>query len=127
MTNGDAGSELGDEVMHSIADEYGWPDYRSTIRIAVRVDPKILAQYVGTFELRKGFDLVVTLENGQLITSGDWRRKSPTIRRNRDEVLSNRYPSGNRIRQRWPRQGDPSRSASERTRHESAEKVAAEH
>jgi hypothetical protein len=41
------------------------------------------------------------------------------------EVLSNRYPSGNRIRQRWPRQGGPSRSASERTRHESAEKVAA--
>ena len=37
MTNSDAGSELGDEVMHSIADEYGWPDYRSTIRIAAQV------------------------------------------------------------------------------------------
>jgi hypothetical protein len=39
----DAGSELGDEIMHSVADEYGWPDYRSTVRIADRVDLKILA------------------------------------------------------------------------------------
>jgi CubicO group peptidase (beta-lactamase class C family) len=77
MTNGDAGGELGDEVMHSIADEYGWPDYRSTVRTAVRVDPKILAQYAGTFELRKGFDLVVTLENGQLILQATGEGKLP--------------------------------------------------
>ncbi|MDX6456953.1 MAG: hypothetical protein QOJ51_6390 [Acidobacteriaceae bacterium] len=77
MTNSDAGGELGDEVMHSIADEYGWPDYRSTIRVAVRIDPKILAQYVGTFELRKGFDLVVTLEGGQLMIQATGEGKDP--------------------------------------------------
>ncbi|MGB8536763.1 MAG: serine hydrolase [Acidobacteriaceae bacterium] len=77
MTNSDAGGELGDEVMHSIADEYGWPDYRSTIRVAVRIDPKILAQYVGTFELRKGFDLVVTLERGQLMIQATGEGKDP--------------------------------------------------
>jgi hypothetical protein len=77
MTNSDAGGELGDEVMHSIADEYGWPDYRSTVRTAVRVDPKILAQDVGSFELRKGFDLVVTLENGQLIIQATGEGKIP--------------------------------------------------
>jgi CubicO group peptidase (beta-lactamase class C family) len=77
MTNGDAGEELANEVMHSIADEYGWPDYHSTARIALRIDPKILAQYVGTFELRKGFDLAVTLENGQLIVQGPGEGKIP--------------------------------------------------
>jgi CubicO group peptidase (beta-lactamase class C family) len=75
MTSGDAGGQLGDEVMHSIAAEYGWPDYRPTIRTAVQVDPKILAQYVGTFELQKGFDLVVTLENGQLMTQATGQGK----------------------------------------------------
>jgi CubicO group peptidase (beta-lactamase class C family) len=77
MTSGDAGGLLGDEVMHSIAIEYGWPDYRPTVRAAVQVDPKILAQYVGAFELQKGFDLVVTLENGQLMTQATGQGKIP--------------------------------------------------
>ena len=77
MTNSDAGGELGHEVMHSIADEYEWNDYRSTIRVAVRIDPKILAQYVGTFELRKGFDLVVTLEGTQLMIQATGEGKDP--------------------------------------------------
>ena len=77
MTNGDAGGLIGDEVMHSIAVEYGWPDYHPTVRTAVHVDPKILAQYVGTYELMKNFDLVVTLENGQLITQATGQGKIP--------------------------------------------------
>jgi hypothetical protein len=27
MTNGDNGGQLADEVMHSVATEYGWPDF----------------------------------------------------------------------------------------------------
>ena len=77
MTSADAGGLLGDEVMHSIAAEYGWPDYRPVVRTAVQVDPKILAQYVGSFELQKGFDLVVTLENGQLMTQATGQGKIP--------------------------------------------------
>jgi hypothetical protein len=52
MTNSDAGEELANEIMHSIADEYGWPDYHSTARVVLRIDPKSSAGYVGTFELR---------------------------------------------------------------------------
>jgi|CZKL01.1.fsa_nt_gi CubicO group peptidase (beta-lactamase class C family) len=77
MTSGDAGGQLGDEVIHSIAAEYGWPDFHPTVRTAIQVDPKILAQYVGTFELQKGFNLVVTLENGQLITQATGQGKAP--------------------------------------------------
>lgn len=75
MTSGDNGGQLGDEVMHSIAAEYGWPDYHPVVRTAIEVDPKILAQYVGTFELQKGLDLVVTLENGKLITQATGQPK----------------------------------------------------
>ena len=77
MTSGDAGGQLGDEVMRSIAVEYGWPDYKPVVRAAVQVDPKILAQYVGAFELQKGFDLVVTLENGRLMTQATGQGKIP--------------------------------------------------
>ena len=77
MTNGDQGGALGDEIMHSIAAEYGWHDFHPTVRTAIQVDPKILAQYVGTFELQKGFDLVVAVENGQLITQATGQGKVP--------------------------------------------------
>jgi CubicO group peptidase (beta-lactamase class C family) len=77
MTSGDAGGLLGDEVMHSIAVEYGWPDYRPVVHAAVQVDPKILAQDVGSYELQKGFDLVVTLENGRLMTQATGQGKIP--------------------------------------------------
>jgi CubicO group peptidase (beta-lactamase class C family) len=77
MTSGDAGGQLGDEVMRSIAVEYGWPDYKPVVRAAVQVNLKILAQYVGSFELQKGFDLVVTLENGRLMTQATGQGKIP--------------------------------------------------
>jgi len=94
MTNSDAGGELGDEIMHSIADEYGWPDYRSTVRVAVRVDPKILAQYVGIFELRKGFDLAVTLENGQLLIQATGEGKVPLYAETETKFFATVIPAG---------------------------------
>jgi CubicO group peptidase (beta-lactamase class C family) len=77
MTNGDNGGPLGDEIMRSIASEYGWPDYKPEIRTAISVDPKILAGYTGTYHLFPNFDLVVTLENGQLITQATGQGKLP--------------------------------------------------
>jgi CubicO group peptidase (beta-lactamase class C family) len=77
MTNGDNGGEIGDELMHSIAAEYNWPDFRPVVRTAIQVDPKILATYTGTFELNKGFDIVITLENGQLAGQATGQPKFP--------------------------------------------------
>ncbi|HEX4322281.1 MAG TPA: serine hydrolase [Acidobacteriaceae bacterium] len=77
MTSSDAGGEIGEEVLNSIATEYGWPDHRPEVRAVVQVDPKILASYVGTFELEKGFDLVVTVENGQLAGQATGQDKFP--------------------------------------------------
>ncbi len=75
MTNADSGGQLGDEVMHSIAAEYGWPDYHPVVRAVVPVDAKTLAQYAGTYELRKGFDLVITVEDGKLMSQATGQGK----------------------------------------------------
>ncbi len=77
MTNGDNGDQLCDEVMHSIAAEYNWPDFRPIVRTAIQVDPTILATYTGTFELNKGFDIVITVENGQLVGQATGQPKFP--------------------------------------------------
>jgi hypothetical protein len=41
------------------------------------VDAKILAQYAGTYALAPNFDLVVTVENGQLMTQATGQGKIP--------------------------------------------------
>ncbi len=68
MTNGDGGGQLGDEIMHAIAAEYQWPDWHPEVKAAIQVDPAILATYSGTYQLAPKFDLVISVENGQLIT-----------------------------------------------------------
>ncbi len=68
MTNAQGGSRLADEVMRSIAAVYHWPDFQPKVRAVVTVDPKILASYVGTYELTPKFSLMVTVEDGHLVT-----------------------------------------------------------
>jgi Domain of unknown function (DUF3471) len=75
MTNGDAGGRLGDEIIHSIAVEYHWPDWLPDVRTAVQVDPQILAHYVGTYQLAPNFDLVITVENGALFSQATGQPK----------------------------------------------------
>ena len=66
MTNAQGGSALADEIMHSVATEYGWPDDRPIVKTAVNVDPKVLADYVGTYEMEPTFSLVFSVEDGHL-------------------------------------------------------------
>jgi CubicO group peptidase (beta-lactamase class C family) len=77
MTNADLGGILADEIMHSIAAEYAWPDWHPTVRTAIQVDPKVLAGYAGTYELAPNFDLVITVENNQLVTQATGQNKIP--------------------------------------------------
>ncbi|HZS60309.1 MAG TPA: DUF3471 domain-containing protein [Gemmatimonadaceae bacterium] len=66
MTKWDNGNLLADEIMHSVANEHSWADFRPTVRASIHVDPKILATYAGSYE-SKDFKQVVTVENGQLM------------------------------------------------------------
>jgi Domain of unknown function (DUF3471) len=93
MTSGDGGGLVGDEIMHSIAAEYGWPDYHPTVRSAVEVDLKILAQYVGTFELQPGFNLVVTVENGKLVTQATGQGKILLYAESDSKFFPTRFPA----------------------------------
>ncbi len=68
MTSAQGGSRLADEVMRSIAAVYHWPNFQPKVRAVVTVDPKTLAGYVGTYELRPKFDLVVTVDDAHLVT-----------------------------------------------------------
>ena len=67
MTNAQGGSRLAAEVMQSIATEYNWPDFRPVIHTQVKVDPAVLARYVGGYELAPNFSIAFTLEGDQLM------------------------------------------------------------
>jgi CubicO group peptidase (beta-lactamase class C family) len=77
MTNAQGGGRIAEEVMSSIATEYGWPDFRPIVRSSITVDPKVLAQYLGTYELAPTFSIVMTLEGNQLMTQAMGQPKFP--------------------------------------------------
>ncbi len=52
MTNGSRGLEFIDELMRSIAKEYGWSDFQVAEQTFVKVDARILATYAGQFMIR---------------------------------------------------------------------------
>jgi CubicO group peptidase (beta-lactamase class C family) len=93
MTNGDNGGQLGDELMHSIAAEYGWPDWKPEVKTTIKVDEKTLEQYAGTYELRPGFNLVVTVENGQLITQATGQPMFPVYAESETKFFPLDFPA----------------------------------
>ena len=72
MTNGDRGSALANEVLRSIAREYGWDDFKSVEREMAKVDPKIYDAYAGDYEIKVNPTRTVvisfTAEGGKLLT-----------------------------------------------------------
>jgi hypothetical protein len=77
MTNAQGGIRLAQEVMASVATEYGWPDFRPAMRTSISVDPKVMAQYVGTYEISPEFSIAVTLESSRLMTQATGQPKFP--------------------------------------------------
>jgi len=67
MTNARGGGRLADEVIRSIAEVYGWADFRPVVRTEVKVDPAVLARYVGKYDVAPNAAFTFTLEGGQLM------------------------------------------------------------
>jgi CubicO group peptidase (beta-lactamase class C family) len=65
MTNGERGGQLGDEILHSIAKEYGWPDYQVREREVAQVNPGIYESYAGKYQIM-GANVTVTTDNGHI-------------------------------------------------------------
>lgn len=64
MTNGDQGSPLANEILRSIAREYGWPDYKPTERAIAKVNPEVFKAYVGEYSVNG--TVKISTENGKL-------------------------------------------------------------
>jgi len=75
MTNSDRGSSLADEVLRSIAREYGWVDYLSKEKVLAQVDPKVYGSYAGQYELAPNFILTITAEEGKLMAQATGQPK----------------------------------------------------
>lgn len=66
LTNGDNGSELMNEIVRAIAEEYQWNDMRPARRRAVAVDSTRLQTAVGRYSLAPGREVELTWRTGSL-------------------------------------------------------------
>lgn len=72
--NGPTASEMGSKLG---AVAHGDTVQLTSERKEITIAPQTLAQYVGTYELKPGFDLVITLEGGQLMAQATGQPKFP--------------------------------------------------
>ena len=66
MTNGDLGGELLMEILHSLAAEYGWPDFLPLEKETVDVAAAELEALAGTYQFTPADKVKVTVGNGCL-------------------------------------------------------------
>jgi hypothetical protein len=71
MTNSDSGAEVLGEILHSVAKEYGWPDFQPTEHVVVKLNPALFEPYVGAYEVPGVGKLVVTLKSNALYIQAD--------------------------------------------------------
>jgi CubicO group peptidase (beta-lactamase class C family) len=51
MTNSDNGAALNEEILASIAAEYGWPEFKVTEKVMIAADPAMNQQFAGQYTL----------------------------------------------------------------------------
>lgn len=64
MTNSDAGGALANEILRSIAREYGWPNFKPVERALAKVNPEIFKNYAGEYEVNG--KVTISIENGKV-------------------------------------------------------------
>jgi len=100
MTNGDRGSALANEVLRSVAREYGWDDFHPVERELARVDPKIYEAFAGDYEIKVNPQLTVVLnfsvEGGKLLAQQQGGPKREWLPSSETEFFST--SSGNTIK-----------------------------
>jgi len=69
MTNSVRGNALLNEILRSIAREYGWADYQPVERVIATVDRRVYDAYVGQYELELSPDyaVAISVEAGRLM------------------------------------------------------------
>jgi len=74
MANADGGLRLANEVLRSVAQEYGWPTLKPQVKTTVEVPAAALAALEGRYEMSPGHVIAVALEGRVLVArDGDQR------------------------------------------------------
>jgi CubicO group peptidase (beta-lactamase class C family) len=76
MTNSDNGIAVAEEIMRSIAKEYGWLEYLPKEKIIVSIEPKIYDSYAGQYQIAPNFIFTIANEKGKLIGQATGQPKS---------------------------------------------------
>ena len=66
MTNSDNGGQLANEILRTIAHEYGWPDFQPSERTITKADPKLFDGYIGTYRFNLNGVMTITREGDQM-------------------------------------------------------------
>lgn len=69
LTNGDGAWPLIEELMRSIAAEYGWEDYRPLVRVAAPAQRDLFEQFIGQFKVANT-TLRISREGDRLMVAG---------------------------------------------------------
>ena len=80
MTNSDNGGQLANEIVRTIAYERKWPDFapRELPNPAnISISAATLRRYAGVYGMAPGANIIVTLENGQLVSQMPHLQKLP--------------------------------------------------
>lgn len=77
MTNAQGGMRLANDVMSAIAIAWNWPGWQPPMRTEVKVDPAILARYVGSYDLAPNVSVTFTLDGSRLMTQITGQPKFP--------------------------------------------------
>jgi CubicO group peptidase (beta-lactamase class C family) len=68
LTNAQGGTRLATEIMRSIANEYGWPDFHSSVRTEVKLSSDALNRYVGAYQMAPGIYMMIAINGDQLVS-----------------------------------------------------------
>jgi CubicO group peptidase (beta-lactamase class C family) len=71
MTNSDNGEGLIQELLRAVAKEYSWTDFHPIERSVAKVDPRVLAAYIGTYEDPNAGKVTISMKNNTLFTQAD--------------------------------------------------------
>jgi hypothetical protein len=99
MTNSDRGGALMPEILATLADEYGWPDFKAVERTVVAVPPDKLAALAGRYRVEgQPPDLVISVDGGRVfgeaegaLPRSELRPESETVFFTRDEGITFRF------------------------------------
>jgi len=87
LTNAQGGMELATDVMRSIANEYGWPDFHSAVRAEVKLSADALRLYVGAYQMRPGVYMTITLTSNQLVSQLTGQESVPLFAEGNDKFF----------------------------------------